>query len=555
MEQILPGVSIEVRSEGLIIPGQIQLSTVGVVGTANRGPVNDPQIIGSAAEAEEVFGSPGAYDRASAGDELTLVRALQIAFDNGARDALAVRVESAAAAQAATFDLQAGGGSCCVLAASTPGTWGNDLTINVSPATEDAFINDEEQPGGSPLAHTPIVASARTRISVRPAGSSVATAFAPIFAGVPTPGQVAIDTGTGALTFDATETPGGTDTVIADYVVSSGSAVLVTFRAGDEEEVYTAVSGIHLTNQLVGSDLARLDTPGPNHGLLPDAFASATDFQRFVGGTNAAAGASYTDGLDALLVRDAHIVVAAGQDHTQIGASLTAHVGTASSDQNKRERIGVVGSGVGVQPANPEDIDDVLGHTLASDRIVFVAPGIRVFDRGTGTDVTLPGSYTAAMVAGLISGFPINRSLTNKPVPVSDLEQIYTTAELRQLVLARVLAVEKRLGFRTVKGITTSTNTAFAQINIRRTVDFAKYGVRSAANPYIGLLNNSRVRAALQATIEGFLNEMVLAEQLVSFELSVTATRQDEIRGIVRVTMTLLPVFSIDFIKVVMILQ
>ena len=30
-------------------------------------------------------------------------------------------------------------------------------------------------------------------------------------------------------------------------------------------------------------------------------------------------------------------------------------------------------------------------------------------------------------------------------------------------------------------------------------MDFAKFGVRSAANPYIGLLNNERVRSALAA--------------------------------------------------------
>ncbi|MEO1092838.1 MAG: phage tail sheath C-terminal domain-containing protein [Pseudomonadota bacterium] len=555
MEQVLPGVSIEVRSEGLIIPGQIQLSTVGVVGTASRGPVNDPQIIGSATEAEAVFGDPGAYDRANAGGELTLVRALQIAFDSGARDALAVRVESGALAQRAAFDLQASGGLCCTLEASTPGEWANDLTINVTTTSENAFINDEALAAGDPLTFTPVVDSARTRIFVRPTGSSDVTAFAAIFNGAPLVGQVLVDTATGALTFNAAQTPVAGDTVLADYVVASTSARQVTLKRGDEEEVYVTVNGEHFAGLLAGSALARRRTSGPNIDLLPDAFAAATEFQRFAGGTNAAVNANYTTGLDALSTRNAFIIVAAGQDHRQIGAALTAHVTTASSDLNKRERIGVVGSGVGTNATNPEDVDRVLGHSLASDRVVFVAPGIRVFDRGSGNDVTLPGSYAAAMVAGMISGFPVNRSLTNKPVAVTALEEDYTTAELRQLVLARVLAIEKRLGFRTVKGITTSTNSAFAQVTTRRIVDKMKYGVRSAANPYIGLLNNTRVRAALQATIDSFLNNMVLAEELAAYELSVTASRQDEIAGIARVAITAQPVFSIDFIKVVITLQ
>ena len=44
------------------------------------------------------------------------------------------------------------------------------------------------------------------------------------------------------------------------------------------------------------------------------------------------------------------------------------------------------------------------------------------------------------------------------------------------------------------------------------------------------------------------------SEMLVSYELDVTATRDEEIRGICKVTMTVRPTFSIDYIKVVMFL-
>lgn len=58
----------------------------------------------------------------------------------------------------------------------------------------------------------------------------------------------------------------------------------------------------------------------------------------------------------------------------------------------------------------------------------------------------------------------------------------------------RVLAVEKREGYRIVKGITTATNFGLHQVTTRRIVDYAIYGVRSSCNPYIGKLNNDRVR-------------------------------------------------------------
>ena len=123
---------------------------------------------------------------------------------------------------------------------------------------------------------------------------------------------------------------------------------------------------------------------------------------------------------------------------------------------------------------------------------------------------------------------------------------------LRQESSRRSRATARR-GFRVVKGITTDPG-AFQQITTRRIVDFAKFGVRGAAEPFIGLLNNERVRAALKGSINGFLADMVTDEMLVSYELDVTATRDDEIRGIAKVTMTVRPTFSIDYIKVVMFL-
>ena len=134
MEQILPGVSIEVRPEGLITPGQVSISTIGIVGTANRGPVStpldpNPEIIGSPTEARQVFGSADAFDPASPGSELTLIRALDLAYDHGARDVVAVRVATGAAA--ANFLIASASGDCCTLTAATPGSWQISLTSSV----------------------------------------------------------------------------------------------------------------------------------------------------------------------------------------------------------------------------------------------------------------------------------------------------------------------------------------------------------------------------------------------------------------------------------------
>lgn len=557
MEQILPGVSIAVRPEGLIIPGVVSISAIGMVGTANKGPVNTPVLIGSPAAAREAFGDADAV--VTPGQELTLIRAIDLAYDHGARDVWAVRI--AGTTNAADFLISSASGECCRLTAASPGSWANTMEINVTSADESAVVTGEEIAGtgavGLQLAHTTVAESVRNTVSVLAAGASTPTTPTVTHGatGAPATGQVEIDPATGALVFAAGEAPAVGDTVTVTYVVPATNSTKVTLRTDAVEEVFTAASGAHLVDLVTdGSDLVT-GAELANAAEVPTSFPDAFTFEAFGSGTNAtgtdgATGGNYNDGFAALETEPAFIIVAAGQDNSgTIGADLTAHVTSASSDANKRERIGVIGSAPGAS------LNDIVDHTLNSDRIIFVAPGVTVSDVVTGQPVTLSGGYAAACVAGMISGAPVNRSLTNKVLSVAGLEEEFSQAELRQLVQNRVLALESRLGFRTVKGITTSTNTAWHQITTRRIVDKAKIGVRSAANPYIGLLNNERVREAMRSTINSFLAEMVLDEELVSYELEVSATRDDEIRGIARVTIVLRPTFSIDFIKVTMFLE
>lgn len=553
-EMILPGTYIEVRPEGLIVPSRVSVGTLGVVGTANKGPVSDPEILGSFAEAREVFGAADSFVDGKS-DELTLVRALEQAFNHGATSIIAVRVASGTAAKADII-LASSSGDCCKLAALSEGEWGNDIEVNVWDADEHSYVSDEEHSGGSSITlnYSPVVESARNRISVFEDATKRTRLLQIIYTGTPGAGQVRITPASGALTFATGEGPLAADTVTASYVVDKSASVKVTVRNGSTEEVYTVANGNDLISDLQKSSTMVEGTALGNAGELPSKFAAADEFRFFGTGTNTrgdngAVGASYKTGLDKLLNEPAHIIVAAGQHHSNIGADLSAHCQVASSDANKRERIGVVGSGP------DDDLDAILGHSLNSDRVIFTAPGIKAMDAASGQEVTLPGAYTAAAVAGLMASFSAHVSLTNKPLAVRGLEEKYTNAELTRLVQARVLAMQEKLGFRIVKGITTSTNTAWHQITTRRIVDYAKFGVRSAANPYIGLLNNERVRGALRATINSFLAEMVNDEMLVSYELDVTASRDEERQGIARVTIVLRPTFSIDFIKITMYLE
>lgn len=190
-----------------------------------------------------------------------------------------------------------------------------------------------------------------------------------------------------------------------------------------------------------------------------------------------------------------------------------------------------------------------------NDRIIVTAPGIIAFDAGAKQNVPVSARFGAAAVAGLISTLAPQSSPTNKVLPgVLKLTNRFSYGEMKKLVHERVLVLEERLGVRIVRGIT-ADDAAFKQITTRRITDFGKAGIRRAADPFIGRLNNQRIRAALNSTINNFLTTMVGDEALIGYTLNVTASRADEIAGRAMVTVVMQPTFSIDFIVVTLVLE
>jgi len=471
-EMILPGTYIDVRAEGLIGVGGIATGNVGIVGTAQRGPVDTAVTLGSYAEALDTFGAADRWpDTAGAqAGALTLTRALQHVFAGGASTVYAVRIGGAGMVAAAWNVPDAAGGASpptlFTLTASSPGTWGSAITVAVAaPAAGDVTLT---------------------------------------------------------ITRDREK-----ETFTGDDAGALAAAVNATSRL------------------VVAGAVAAADTAKrPRDGTVSLATQGA-------GNANPATGTTVAAALAVLEREPVNIVVVAGEGPATASAPLLAHL--EATENAAMERIGVLGASSGVvATVNSESA------TLRNPRLVFVAPGIRADDPGRAgernTQAVLPPAYTAAMVAGKLAALAPHLSLTNKDLPVAGVEPEYTRAQMKGMLNNRVLIIKKDLGFRVVKGITTD-DAAFRQISVRRTVDYAKEGVRRGSNPYIGRLNNSRVRAALKATLDGFLSGMVLDEMLTGYTLDVRATRAEEINGQAIVTMTLQPTFSIDFVKVIMNLQ
>jgi hypothetical protein len=159
--------------------------------------------------------------------------------------------------------------------------------------------------------------------------------------------------------------------------VDPTAAFKVTLTLGIANEPYLVTDGsmlVSLVNDPQSGSVFATATAGAHPDEVPKApqnlpFTSGADGAQFTGYNNATA-------YDALLDVDAHIIVAAGQSDKDAGAALDAHCQKASTDTFKRDRIAVVGSApAGKDPSGY--VDKLIGNTLASDRVVFVAPGFQ----------------------------------------------------------------------------------------------------------------------------------------------------------------------------------
>ena len=549
-EMIIPGTYIEVRAEGLIGVSGIATGNLGVVGTASKGPVGSVQILSAFADATATFGPPDAW-AGGTNSELTLTRALHQAFANGASTVYAVRAAAGTPAPGSRALLK-GPDTVATLTAKSPGTWSGDITVAVKPASANAFVEPRAVPvdgAGNVGALLPnIVPSPRNAVKVTKGGTGQTSRLAlvpqPSPPGAPSTGTVVVSPTTGNLTFAPTDKPAAGDTVSATYTVAQAAARDIEIRYGNVKETYTVADALDIAIDLAASTLVDVAPIAPAQASnLPDLTPTALPL---AGGSNGegAGTADYTAALAVLDAQDVNIVVLAGQSFANASAALLAHVENA--ENNGLDRIAVVG-------ADADDVPTVQGNadSVGDDRVILVAPGIVATDLALGTPVKLPPAYSAAAVAGLIASLAVQVSPTNKELAVSGLTTYYNDGMLKALLGSRVLPLERKSGFRVVKGITTDSG-PFRQISVRRIVDYAKAGTRIGSLPYIGRLNNARVRGAMQATLNGFLSDMVLNEALTEFTVTVTATREQEIAGLALVTMLLKPTFSIDYVKVIM---
>ena len=149
-ESVIPGTYITVRSEGLISAGRIATGIVGVLGTASSGPVGVPVTLGSYGEARDTFGLPDDFAKPEDGSHpLSLSRAIQLLYGNGASSIVAVRV-AGPSKSSATFALRdTSAHTVAVLTANSPGRGATRFRSRSKRPTRTARSRTRRSPAAS----------------------------------------------------------------------------------------------------------------------------------------------------------------------------------------------------------------------------------------------------------------------------------------------------------------------------------------------------------------------------------------------------------------------
>ena len=100
------------------------------MGSAEKGPINELVILGSLSEAREMFGEAGPW-RGGGKSELTLVRAIELMFNNGASTVYAVRAARRGAAPPSSRS-RSSRDQLITFKAQSPGSPGNGIQIKIS---------------------------------------------------------------------------------------------------------------------------------------------------------------------------------------------------------------------------------------------------------------------------------------------------------------------------------------------------------------------------------------------------------------------------------------
>lgn len=201
-------------------------------------------------------------------------------------------------------------------------------------------------------------------------------------------------------------------------------------------------------------------------------------------------------GLKALEAVRCAIVIAAQQYSATVRNALLAHC--ANMDLAGGLRLAVLNTAQGLSP------DQAVTDAGAMDNMrgILAYPWVELSDLA-GVMVAPDGVY-----AGRLSQIGAEESPSNKQIiGINQTERYLAEADVKALTLARIspIGLDGTRGFRIRNGVTLSSDSAWAQVNIRRTFDQLEMEIYDATQWAKSENNTPKLRSAMAAQIDNYL--------------------------------------------------
>jgi len=558
-EDVIPGVSVNVDTSGIIRPATVAGRAPLVVGTACKGPANELVLIDSVSRLHEVFGAPDPYDDNS-GIPLTLVRFAEFILTNSAVWCIRA-VEPTAKEMIGNFDFNTAPTVYMAIKAKEKGAFFNYVKYRLTSSLittgqweiklELLFPVDSEFNINLPSADGLKMMDEFTQAIY----VSYYTESDPSTLGI-VPAQ---------LYKAMTNSFLSTDT---EYIIESSGWFEGSYRFDTLFEIiqHGAAAAEYIT-EVASWSFFDFVTTGSQLGTNWSTDDSSEVDSIVVG---QCLETSLLEEIYYVMVADAH------ENNTYFGV-MADHINQALNQS--KERIMLVGSS-----NDYDDVDDFMDSVSGfltdttllalkgNGRIVVMAGGIQYLNRyydgdqpvsysPTEFDI-LSGSYAVALIAGCLLSRDWHEGITNMApsqagYAFEDAQYRFQYGYVGKLTQNGAVLIEYKgaaaaLPYVIVDGVSfTDATHPFHDINIRQIIDYVRKGMRGSAIPFIGRLNNARTRESLRTTMERFLDRTVTRGFLTTYtDLQVTATRADEIAGIAYVDVSVQPVYILKFIKI-----
>lgn len=268
----------------------------------------------------------------------------------------------------------------------------------------------------------------------------------------------------------------------------------------------------------------------------------------------------WLDALETIKYTPLRYLVPAAAVNAGVQAAFADHCRQMSATNARRERIAILGHGLGWTPAAIR----ARAETFNSERTVFVSPGLQMADLVTGSQRMYSSAYaTAPMVAGMLAAEgngvsdPITHTfLTN--VTKAEINYQPGSLELDAMLISGVLTIEKdptlvreSRGYRVTRGITTARSSAvFEQISIINQSDYTAQVIRDMEETlFVGTALDSSTLAVIRESINLSLNRLSDQRIIYGFDPNYTAVTQNPSnRSALDATYKIYPAPAIDFI-------